>query len=86
MEEETKKAGRPPAKVKCEVVRKLFIDGPKGYAVPVSPGELSHAELAENAKRRKQGKTEIKPEKVFIELDRDIAVKMQEVGAVKVVL
>ena len=83
---EVKKAGRPPAKVKCEVIRKLFIDGPKGYAITKEPIKLTPTEEAENVKRRKQGKAEIKAEKVIIELDKEQAAHFQEAGAVKVVL
>ncbi len=84
--QEPKKAGRPPAKVKCEVIRKLFIDGPRGFAIPVEPNKLTPTEEAENVKRRKAQKPEIKVEKVFIELDKAQAVHFQEAGAVKVAL
>ena len=84
--QEAKKPGRKPAKVKCEVIRKIFIAGPDGSSVPVAPNELTSAQLKENAERKKAKLGPVKPEKKFIDLDRDLAAHFQEAGGVKVAL
>jgi len=87
---EAPKKKRGESKVKCEVIRKIFIDDPTGrspHAIPIAPNELTISQLMENAKRKKAKRDDlIEPDTVYIELPKALAKKFQECGAVKVAL
>jgi len=87
---EAPKKKRGESKVKCEILRKIFIDDPEGripHAIPIAPNELTVDEQIDNAKRKKAGRTDlIVPDPVFYDLPKPIAKKFQECGAIKVAL